>query len=73
MWCKIIRTLPSDEFFRRAKKGLNALEWGDEGDGMNASLWHKRVECMSIFYIPSKSLTHSHTMTPFNAPGKQAF
>ena len=33
------------------------------------------AKALSPIQAPSQSsiLTHSHTMTPFNAPGKQAF
>ena len=37
----------------------------------------KRGTCLSLFqltlYYIIVTLTHSHTMTPFDAPGKQAF
>ena len=31
------------------------------------------VELPALSAFPQNMLTHSHTMTPFDAPGKQAF
>ena len=38
------------------------------------ALWEKeKLALRAISPFPTRILTHSHTMTPFDAPGKQAF
>ena len=33
----------------------------------------KMIQALEQFSVFDSHLTHSHTMTPFDAPGKQAF
>ena len=52
-----------------------ASDSGDEKRiiAANVALFSVHLSTENDFAVSSKGLTHSHTMTPFDAPGKEAF
>ena len=53
--------------FPGASKGVVVWEWVNPLPDDKILVWSKLKQ------IADDILTHSHTMTPFDAPGKQAF